>query len=284
MECWTRTFTVKPILAGLSDFDVIGWFIIMMLLGMLLVYAAIPAILAYIVLNRIPPQFRKQKPALAFLMLIPLFTHVWTFFVHPRVAKSIKAYLDDQGPQSSGDCGDSIALWSCICFACSIIPFLNIPAFFTASVLLILFYVKAFKLTAGLSAKGPAVGAGQEMRHEEAIPSAGIPPIIVVVRRKWSVAAYVIAAILGLGVLAWPLFSFMVIFAFDAPIKNPADEIQRYTIAFSTWFYPAFYASGFFLYHLSRKWRIGEMLSLTTWLQPALVPAYYVWFFFNSPH
>lgn len=270
-----------------------------MLFGMLFLYAAIPGILACIVLRRIPPQFRRQKPTLALLLLlplvsvvlpffvdptdadliallVPLFPAVWAFFVHPRVAKSIQACFDAQGPHSNGDCGGSLALGSCICYACSMIPLLGMFASPAGLVLLALFYVKAFNLTAGLSAKMLAVGAGESMRHEKAIPSTGIPPVIV--PRKWSTAALVISIIFGLGVLAWPLLSFFVIFTFDAPIRDRTDELRRYTLLFLTWFYPLPYGVAWLFYQLSRKWRINEALSLAVWILPAIVPAYWVWF------
>jgi hypothetical protein len=122
--------------------------VVAMILGMLLVFAAIPAVLAFLVLNRIPPQFRKQQPGLAFLLLIPVFSLVWNFFVHPKVAESIKAYYDAQGVPTNGDCGASLALWLCICCVCSLVPFLGMFAGVAGLVLMILFYVKAFDLTA----------------------------------------------------------------------------------------------------------------------------------------
>jgi hypothetical protein len=121
--------------------------VIVLIVGTLLVFAAIPAVLAYQVLNRIPPQYRKQQPGLAFLLLIPLFSLVWNFFVHPKVAESIKAYYDAQGTHTNGDCGGSLALWLCICCVCSLVPFVGMFAGIGGLVLMILFYVKAFELT-----------------------------------------------------------------------------------------------------------------------------------------
>lgn len=120
-------------------------------LGLVLLLAiafmAIPAILAAVVLSRVPPEHRKQSPGLAFLLLIPLFSLVWMFFVHPRVADSLKSYFTAKGDTSVGDCGHTLALWLCICGACSIIPFVNMFAGLAALVLLIIFYVKAFELS-----------------------------------------------------------------------------------------------------------------------------------------
>lgn len=121
--------------------------IIATILGLFLVLAAIPAILAFMVLSRIPAQYRKQEPALAFLLLIPLFSLVWAFFVHPKIAESLKNYFTAKGDNSVGDCGASLALWLCITPLCSMIPLVGFVAGIAALVLLILFYVKAFDLS-----------------------------------------------------------------------------------------------------------------------------------------
>ncbi len=120
--------------------------VILTIVGSLLILGAIPAVLAFIVLSRVPAQFRRQEPALAFLLLIPIFSLVWMFFVHPKVAASLKAYYDAQGPHPHGDCGGTLALAMCICSLCVIIPFAGLAAL----VLLIIFYVKAFQLSAGI--------------------------------------------------------------------------------------------------------------------------------------
>ena len=122
--------------------------LIFFLCGLFLVLAAVPAILAFAVLSRIPAPYRKQEPALAFLLLIPLFSLIWAFFVHPRVAESLKTYFTAAGDVSVGDCGGSIAMALCICSVCSIIPFFGWLAGLASLVLLIVFYVKAFELSA----------------------------------------------------------------------------------------------------------------------------------------
>ena len=128
--------------------------IILTILGVVLLLGAVPAILAFVVLSRIPPQFRKQEPGLAFLLLIPLFSLIWTFFVHPKVAESLKAYYDAQGPHAYGDCGGTIALWLCICSVCTIVPVLGSCLGLAALILLIVFYVQAFQLSAGIRKTG----------------------------------------------------------------------------------------------------------------------------------
>lgn len=126
-----------------------------MALAVMLLFAAIPAILAFVVLNRIPPAHRKQEPALAFLLLIPFFSLVWAFFVHPRVADSLRSYFDSRGTHPHGDCGADVAMWLCICPIASFVPVLGLLAGVAGLVLLIVFYVKAFELSALISRETP---------------------------------------------------------------------------------------------------------------------------------
>jgi hypothetical protein len=139
---------MTPILAALFGLGLPELLVIACILGVLLLLSAIPAVLAYIVLNRVPPQFRKQSPGMAFLLLIPIFNIIWSFFVHPKVAESLQAYFNAQGSQAHGDCGGALALWLCICGACSFVPFIGLFAGIAGLVLAILFYVKAFDLSA----------------------------------------------------------------------------------------------------------------------------------------
>jgi hypothetical protein len=117
------------------------------------VVAAVPAVLAFIVLNRVPPQYRTQTPGLAFLLLIPLFSLAWMFFIHPKVASSLKNYAEANGDKTHGDCGADLALWLCICAACEIIPGIGILSGVAALVLLIIFYVKAFDISSSIARK-----------------------------------------------------------------------------------------------------------------------------------
>jgi hypothetical protein len=139
---------MEPIFAGMLGLGLVELILITAIFGGLLVFAAIPAVLGYLVLSRIPPQYRKQEPGMAFLLLIPIFSIVWNFFVHPKVAESLKAYYDAQGPHTNGDCGASLALWLCICGACTFVPVLGLFAGVAGLVFMILFYVKAFDLSA----------------------------------------------------------------------------------------------------------------------------------------
>ena len=138
---------MNPSFAGMLGFGLPELILIAAILGALLVFAAIPAVLAYLVLSRIPPPFRKQEPGMVFLLLIPFFSVIWNFFVYPRIAESLKGYYDAQGPHPHGDCGGSFALWLCICGVGAFVPLVNIAAGVGGLVLMILFFVKVFELS-----------------------------------------------------------------------------------------------------------------------------------------
>jgi len=135
---------------GINGPELITLFLI---ISFILVIELIPAILAFLVLSRVPAQYRKQEPALAFLLIIPIFSLVWMFFVHPRVAESLKSYFAVNGDTSHGDCGASLALAMCICSLCSLIPFIGFIGGMAALVLMIIFYVKAFALSSQIVAR-----------------------------------------------------------------------------------------------------------------------------------
>jgi ABC-type Fe3+ transport system permease subunit len=113
----------------------------------------VPAILAFVALDRIPAEDRKQDPALALLLLIPFFSLIWAFFVYPRISASLESYFSRRGDRSNGDCGRSLALVFCIC---SLIPFVHIVAL----ICIIIFFVKVFSLTGKIARVGPGPAPG----------------------------------------------------------------------------------------------------------------------------
>lgn len=135
-------FPIADLALGGSEILVIGF-----AFACYVVLSVIPAILAYTVLSRVPAGHRKQSPVLALLLMIPVFSLVWMFFVHPKVAESLKSYFDSVGDKSARDCGASLAMALCISGVCSIIPVLGFFSIIVSLVMMILFYAKAFDLT-----------------------------------------------------------------------------------------------------------------------------------------
>ncbi|MEM9420628.1 MAG: hypothetical protein AAGA25_16495 [Planctomycetota bacterium] len=98
--------------------------------------------LIYSPYSKLPAEFQEMKPGLVFLMMIPLFGLIWSFFIATQVPASFKAYFDSVGDNTVGDAGKNIALAWAICAACSIIPFLGTFTGLASLVLLIIFIVK----------------------------------------------------------------------------------------------------------------------------------------------
>lgn len=120
--------------------------LVLLIVLMIVPFALLPAILSFVLLGRIPAEHRKQEPGLAFLLIIPVVSVIWAFFVYPRISESLQSYFASRG-ENRGDCGRKLAMATCICAVCSIIPLLGIVAGLAALVLMIIFFVKAFELT-----------------------------------------------------------------------------------------------------------------------------------------
>lgn len=120
--------------------------VILLALMFVLPLAAIPAILSYLLLDRIPAEHRKQEPGLALLLLIPLFSIIWAFFVYPRISESLQSFFASRNV-NRGDCARGIAFAACVCGVCGLIPVVGILVGFASFVLLIVFFVKAFELS-----------------------------------------------------------------------------------------------------------------------------------------
>ena len=56
-------------------------------------------------LASIPKELRQQEPALAWLLLIPIFNVIWMFFIFLPLARGYQAYFQSRGRTDKGDCG-----------------------------------------------------------------------------------------------------------------------------------------------------------------------------------
>jgi len=82
--------------------------------------------------------------------------------------------------------------------------------------------------------------------------------------------------LLGIGLLVWPVASFVAIFLFDAPMEGALDAAKRYAMVGSIWGYPAFWGVGWVLFRETAKagrlsWALAWPLTLP--LAPILVLA-----------
>lgn len=111
----------------------------------ILIFLAIQIFICYVlfkVLDRVPMQFRQMSPGLTFLLLIPLFSIIWTFFVVLKVSGSLQAYFTTQGDTSVGSCGQGVGLAWAILGACTIIPLLGTFAGLAGLICMIVYLVK----------------------------------------------------------------------------------------------------------------------------------------------
>jgi len=125
---------------GLLHFGLLG------LIGVLVVITlAIHIVVCFLLqecFKRIPPGFRKQEPAMVWLLLIPCFSIVWNFFVYLPLSRSYKAYFDSINRTDVGDCQYGIGLAYSILYAAFFVPFASLAAL----VLLIIYLVKIHEL------------------------------------------------------------------------------------------------------------------------------------------
>lgn len=128
-------------------------YLAILFVGILLMYvilSGIPAAFAYFLIKRLPVPYRKPKPGRVFLLMVPLFSLYYSFLVYPQIAKSIREYFYQQGDQTHGDCGETLAKWSCIFGVASILPVAGILFTVVSGGLLTLFLSKTYKLTADI--------------------------------------------------------------------------------------------------------------------------------------
>jgi hypothetical protein len=127
-------------------------FVIAVAIAAVFVIRAVTCWLLWAPLATLPEHCREMQPWQVWLMMIPCFDLVWTFFVSQRVSQSFRNYFAETGRTEFGDCGAQIGLWWSICLACSIIPCVNYIAGPAQLVLLIIFLVKIWGLKAEVAA------------------------------------------------------------------------------------------------------------------------------------
>ena len=76
---------------------------------------AIQAVVCWLLsswLSRVPREHRRQEPGRVWLLMIPLFAAVWTFFVYPRICDSFDSYFRSVGQEKST--GRGLAMTYCV--------------------------------------------------------------------------------------------------------------------------------------------------------------------------
>ncbi len=113
--------------------------------GAMLFAIAVNVVLCLILsafLKRLPERYRTQQPSMVWLLLIPLFSVIWNFFVFPKISESYKNYLDDHGSTDHADAGRSLAIAYSVLVCVSLIPYINMCLGPAALIVLIIYLVK----------------------------------------------------------------------------------------------------------------------------------------------
>lgn len=94
-------------------------------------------------LNKCSVESRTLEPGMLWLLLVPIVSVVWHFFVVIGMANSLgNEFRRRGGPILEPKPGQSIGLAMCICAACGFIPILGLIAYLVHLVLWIIYWAK----------------------------------------------------------------------------------------------------------------------------------------------
>ncbi len=117
------------------------------MLGFMFLTAAVAAtaklVFLYRSFNRLPVEFRKMRPGLTFLLLIPGFNGVWNFFAFGRLSRSFQGYFDSIGDRTVGDCGHELGMAYSVLEVCNFVPFVCFASVFPSLTLLVRYIARA---------------------------------------------------------------------------------------------------------------------------------------------
>ena len=123
------------------------WILIFFVLGGLSLFVLIPKIFYLLTLqstlNNISPENRKMQPSNVWLLLIPLFSLIYHFYVIKYVAESIRAEADSMGrhlaePMPAYHVGLAMCILNCLV----VVPGVNILTSIAGLVCWIVYWVK----------------------------------------------------------------------------------------------------------------------------------------------
>ena len=105
----------------------------------------------------LPPEHRRLRPGMVWLLMIPLFPYVWNYFIFPPLAESYADCFRARGIAEPSNCGWGMSLALCICSDASLLPGLALIALFCELVLLVVVLLNFRNLRARLVAGGQDV-------------------------------------------------------------------------------------------------------------------------------
>jgi hypothetical protein len=111
--------------------------------GLFLIPAIFYLITLQNALGKCAPGSRTMDPGMVWLLLIPLFHLVWSFFVVMALGKSLGNEFRRRGiPSPDPLPGQSIGMAMCICGCCAVVPLINFLAGPAAFILWIIYWMK----------------------------------------------------------------------------------------------------------------------------------------------
>jgi hypothetical protein len=140
------------------------WFHHPLLFSLVGILFLIPAIFYLLTLqnalSKCAPTSRTMEPALVWLLVIPLFSLIWGFFVVMALARSLGNEYRRRGiPYPDPLPGQTIGMAMCICGCCGIIPIVDLLAGPAAFVLWIVYWVKIAEFSRMLDSSPVAIPA-----------------------------------------------------------------------------------------------------------------------------
>ena len=128
--------------------------------GLILVPAIFYLITLQNALTKCAPGARTMDPGMVWLLLVPIFHLIWSFFVVMALAKSLGNEFRRRGiPSPDPLPGQSIGMAMCICGCCSVVPLLNLLAGPAAFILWVIYWVKIAEFSRVLDLPAPAYPA-----------------------------------------------------------------------------------------------------------------------------
>jgi hypothetical protein len=131
--------------------------IILVLVALSLVVAIFYILTLSRALQKCSPQSRTMQPGMAWLLLIPLVSIIWHFFVVLALSASLGNEFRARNIVAPPEPGKGIGLALCICSAVSIIPILGILTGIAGFVLFIMYWIKIAEFSRMLD-QPPVIG------------------------------------------------------------------------------------------------------------------------------
>ncbi len=114
-------------------------------------------------LMEIDPQYREMQPGSAWLLLIPLFNIVWLFIVVSRIRGSFKNLSEAGMLRHPTTAGSDVGLAMAICYALTLVPYLNILTGLAMVVLWIIHWVAVVNGRSEIMESYETAGGGRHL-------------------------------------------------------------------------------------------------------------------------